>query len=239
MSRSGGGPFDTTQWSLVLAAGDADHPERATALETLCRDYWFPAYAFVRRRGWAAEDARDLTQGFFALVIEKNTLARARRDRGRFRSFLLTALRNYLANEWDRARARKRGGDRVPISVDAAEAERRMTEDVCATSDPQLVFEQRWARELLERSLRRLELEADGAGDGGRKRRLLGLLTDAGESYRQVADDLAVSESAVKVAVHRLRRRYGEVLREEVGRTVDRRDRVDDELRHLFACLDR
>lgn len=222
------------------AASDARHPQCREALGELCGTYWFPAYAFVRRRGFAADEALDLTQGFFSRLLEKGTLRSATRERGRFRSFLLASLRHFVINEWERGRAAKRGGGMVVSAVDAHEAERRLREVADESASPERSFERRWAMTVLEQAHGRLRAEVEQSAHPERARRLLGFLTGEAPStpYGQVATELDMSESAVKVAVHRLRRRYGVLLREEVARTVDRPDRVDDELRYLFSCLE-
>jgi len=241
-SSFGRGPrrFATTQWSVVLAAADRRSPRASEALEALCRAYWPPIYAYVRRSGYAREEAQDLTQGFFTQLLEKHRLAAARRERGRFRSFLLASVKNYLANERDRAHARKRGGGNVPLSLDFESAERQYALASSERTSPEKIFERRWASTLLERVLERLRTELEAAGHGERADRLVPFLTDPpeGVSYRQVATELGMSESAVKVAVHRMRRRYGALLREEVSEIVDGEDEIDREIRHLFAAVE-
>lgn len=232
--------FATTQWSRVLVAGDSQDPARHDALADLCQRYWFPVYAFLRRRGTPAEAAQDLTQGFFCHVLEKGTLKAADRGRGRFRSYLLGALKFYLADEHDRASAQKRGGAVTTVSLDLEAAEARYTPEPDRQDDPDHLFVRRWALEVLEQAHARLRAHLDKTGDPERSRRLAGFLTDSeNRRYREVAAELQMSESAVKVAVHRLRRRFGAVLREEVARTVADPSRVDDELRFLLAAISR
>jgi RNA polymerase sigma factor (sigma-70 family) len=230
--------FVTTHWSVVLTAGRADTPRARAAIETLCRTYWYPLYAYIRRRGYSPEDAQDLTQEFFARLLEKNALARVRREGGKFRSYLLTALNHFLVDEWKKARAQKRGAGRV-LSLDAEEAETRFGREPADRLTPERLFEQNWAVALLNLVYGRLRLEYDGGG----KTRLFEELKFclAGERsslpYSELAERLNLTESAVKVTVHRLRRRYRELLREEVAHTVASGDEIEDELRSLFRAL--
>lgn len=236
-SRKG---FSTTRWSLIVAAADSGHPDYRRALEDLCGSYWYPVYAFVRRRGRDRDEAEDLTQGFFAELLEKHTLKAADRERGRFRSFLLTALKFYLSKEQERTRAQKRGAGRSPIPLDADEAEKRYRLEPADRHTPETLFERRWALVVLERVLDRLRREVERSAHAERLR-LVECLTDEGSRgrYKQLGEELEMSEPAVKVAVHRLRQRFGELLREEVAQTVDGPKMVDDELRHLFAVIGR
>jgi RNA polymerase sigma-70 factor (ECF subfamily) len=235
----GGGRFLTTQWSMVLAAGDSLHPASSRALAELCERYWYPVYAFARRRGADADEAQDLVQGFFSHLLERKTLRSADPLRGRFRSFLLGAFKFYLADERARAGARKRGGGATVHSLDLEDAESRYRLEADEDTNPERSFERRWAVAVLAAAHQRLGAEAEASTNPERGRRLLGFLTDAGgDRYRMVAEDLGMSEAAVKVAVHRLRRRFGAILREEVARTVEDAARVDDELRFLFAALE-
>jgi RNA polymerase sigma-70 factor (ECF subfamily) len=235
----GRGRFLTTRWSLVLAAGDTQHPDSTEALATLCERYWYPVYAFARRRGRDADRAQDLVQGFFQHLLEKKTLGSADPDRGRFRSFLLGALKYYLADQAAHDAAQKRGGGATLHSLDLEDAESRYRLEADEDTNPERSFERRWALAVLAAAHQRLGAEAEASTNPERGRRLLGFLTDAGgDRYRMVAEDLGMSEAAVKVAVHRLRRRFGAILREEVARTVEDAARVDDELRFLFAALE-
>lgn len=237
-SPSDRGRFDTTRWSLVIAAADSRETGGRQALEELCRIYWPPVYGFIRRRGHAPDAAQDLTQGFFARVLEKRDLKHARRERGRFRSFLLTAVKFYMANEWDREQAIKRGGGRVPLSLDLSDAEQRYLPEPSHDETPERLFEKRWAVTLLERVLERLSVEMEQAGQGQRFRAFKPLLSEGiSVSYGELASELEMSESAVKVAVHRLRKRFGAMLREEVRQTLDDETKVDEELRHLFEVM--
>jgi len=234
------GRFAGTRWSLVLVAADSRNPDAAAALEELCRAYWYPVYAFLRRRGFDPEDAQDLTQGFFAELLEKRTLKAARKERGRFRSFLLAALKFHLSHERERAGALKRGGGVTPVRLDADTAEGRYLLEPAEPRTPETLFERRWALELLERALTRLRAESESSDHRERLLRLLECLDGAAPAprYKQLADELSMTESAVKVAVHRLRGRYRELLRDEVLQTVDDPGKIDDELRHLYSALD-
>jgi RNA polymerase sigma-70 factor (ECF subfamily) len=232
--------FTPTHWSVVLAAaGRADSTDARDALERLCRNYWLPIYAFVRRQGHNPHDAQDLTQEFFARLLEKNYLARADRDKGRFRSFLLASVKHFLANEWDKARAQKRGGGRLLISIDAAAAETSFGREPADLLSADKIFERRWALALLEQVLRRLREEYTRDGKEKQFEQLKGTLTEASRllPYAEIAARLATSEGAVKVAVHRLRQRYRELLRAEISDTVADAREIDDEIRNLFAAL--
>lgn len=229
------GVFATTRWSVVLAAGEGAE----IALEDLCRAYWRPVYGYVRRWGQSPDDARDLTQAFFGRFLEKNWVARARRDRGRFRTFLLAALKAFLADEHDRATALKRGGGNLLLSLDAGTAEQEYAAELVDNLTPDRVYEQRWAESVLQRVLSRLETEFDHGGKSGRFEVLKAFLVeDRGEvSYSDAAAKLGMTESAVKSGIHRMRCRYGELVREEIGQTVAQASEVDDEIRHLLDIL--
>jgi RNA polymerase sigma factor (sigma-70 family) len=233
--------FLTTQWSVVLAAGDASSKDSAEALATLCELYWYPLYAFVRRRGHDANAAQDLTQAFFARVIEKAYLRDATPTRGRFRSFLLGSLKHFLANEWDHARALKRGGGAVvlPLDVELGQGETRYRLEPADEETPERLFERQWALALLERVLARLRDESAQAGKSAQLDVLKPVLTGEpiDETYAQLGARLDMSEGAVKVAVHRLRRRMRALLQEEIARTVDDPGDVEDEIHHLFEVL--
>ena len=236
----GGRPvFVTTHWSLVLSAGGSDTTQAAQALEELCRVYWYPLYCYVRRRGHSPHDAQDLTQDFFARLLEANWVARADQSRGRFRTFLLTAMERFLANEWDKVRALKRGGGQRPLPLQLDTAETRFGAEPADTQSPEQVFERRWALTLLDEVLRRLEAEHQAEGKAGLFAALRPCLVGDRESlpYDQIARATALSEGAVKVAVHRLRQRYRELLRAEIAHTVASTDEVDAEMRHLFNVL--
>lgn len=236
---SGDDRFLTTHWSLVVAAGRHESPESADALLALCEAYWYPLYAFVRRQGYTADDAQDLTQGFFAALLEKNYLGDADPRRGRFRSFLLTAIKHYLSNQRDRARAKKRGGGKAIVSLDLGSAESRYRLEPADMITPELLFERRWAVTLLERVLDRLEDEYAAAGNGDLFQRLRDTLTDgkAATPYREIARQAGISEGAVKVAVHRLRKRYRRLLEDEIAQTVADRSEIEAEIQQLFTAL--
>ena len=231
--------FVTTHWSLVVSAGGNDTPHARNALEKLCRAYWFPIYAFVRRQGHGPHDAQDLTQEFFARLLEKNQLAGADRNRGRFRSFLLAALKHFLANEWDKTQAQKRGGGQILIPIDVATAETVCGIDPADTLTAEKIYERRWALTLLDQVLHRLRDEYARDGKENLFEQLKPTLTEASRSvrYADIAAQLGTSEGAVKVAVHRLRQRYREVLRAEIADTVASPGEVEDEIRNLFAAL--
>lgn len=233
------GDFETTHWSLVVAAGERGSSQADEALATLCDRYWQPLYAYVRRTGHSLHDAQDLTQQFFVKLLDKEYLRVADSQRGRFRSFLLASLKHFLANERKSQRAQKRGGNRHVVSWDFVAAESLLAAEPHDQMTPAMLFDRRWAVLLLETVLARLEAEFTERGKQESFQHLKPLL--AGDSdaqpYQQVADSLGSNEAAVKMAVHRLRRRYRELLREEIAQTVaDPRD-VDDELRQLFAIL--
>jgi RNA polymerase sigma-70 factor (ECF subfamily) len=235
------GRFQTTNWSLVLAARDEPSTVGREALEALCERYWYPLYACVRAWGHDPDASRDLTQGFFALLLEKDYLEEVRPEAGRFRSFLLSSLRHFLSHEREKERALKRGGGTTPISLDSDTAENRFANELADDLTPEEVFERRWALTVLDRALDRLRLELEARGEPERFDRLKQFLT--GErphpSYRDVAAELAMTEAAVKAAVHRLRRRLGRLLREEIGETVAKADEVDDEVRFLLRVVGR
>ncbi len=233
--------FVTTHWSVVLTAGRSDTTRAHAALEKLCQAYWFPLYAYVRRRGHSVEDAQDLTQAFFARVLERHWLARADQAKGRFRTFLLTAMERFLANEWDKVRALKRGGGQknIPIQLDTAET--RYGVEPADTRTPEQAFEYRWAVALLDEVVGQLEAEFDARDQAELFATLKPCLVGdrATQPYAQLAAKLGMEEGAVKVAVHRLRQRYRELLRAEIANTVDSPADVDAEMRHLFNVLAR
>ena len=232
--------FDTTQWTLVVAAGDSQHPDSRAALEDLCQSYWYPLYAYLRRRGYAREEAEDVVQGFFTQLLDKKYLKAADRERGRFRSFLLTSLKNFAANEWDRKKAKKRGGATTTLSLDFETAEGRYHLEPANEQTPEQVFDRGWAVTQLRQALERVGAESTGGESERRFELLKGYLTGDAQDvrYKDVADELDMSEGAVKVAVHRLRQRFGDVLRDEVARTLNDPADVDDEIRHLFAAFE-
>lgn len=231
--------FVTTHWSVVLAAGRGDSTRARAALEKLCRTYWYPLYAFVRRRGRSAHDAEDLVQGFFAICLEKNYLGAAEQAKGRFRSFLLLALKRFLANEWEKTRTLKRGGGQVSISLDSLTAEQRYALEPADRLSADKLFERRWALTLLDQVVTRLREEQAQAGKLDQFEQLKECLTavERGTPYATLATRLGMSEGAVKVTVHRLRQRYRELLEEEIANTVASPAEVEEERRHLLAAL--
>jgi len=231
--------FATTHWSVVLAAREPDAPQAAAAMAELCRTYWYPLYAFVRRKGHHPHDAQDLTQSFFARLLEKNYVAQADRERGRFRTYLLAALTHFLADEWDKARRLKRGGGREIISFDAASAEERYRLEPIDQLDAAKLYERRWVTTLFGKVLARLEEEFRDSGKGQLFDSLKSslLAEDTSISYAQLGAGLGLTEDAVKQAVRRMRRRYRELFREEIAQTVAGPGEVEDELKHLFAVL--
>lgn len=229
--------FHTTRWSVVLAAqGAGDRGRSAEALATLCRDYWYPLYAFVRRRGYSPHDAQDLTQSFFVTLLEDNATA-ADPSRGRFRSYLLGALKHFLANDWNRQRAAKRGGGRQIVAWDALEAESRYALEPSDGMDADLVYDRRWALEILARAMETIRSEFEGKGERETFEALKGSLNGEEPPRAELAERLGLSEGALKVAIHRLRQRFREALRAEVAQTVDAPGAIDEEMRHLVAVL--
>jgi RNA polymerase sigma-70 factor (ECF subfamily) len=238
-ARPGHRRFATTRWSQVMAAGQAQTTASREALASLCEAYWYPLYAYVRRWGHGPDEAQDLTQAFFARLLEKHYLREADPSRGRFRSFLLASLKHFLSNERDKASAVKRGGRATIVALEIETAEGMYQLEPPDADTPEKVFERRWALTLLQRTLARLR---DECAAGGRREvfaRLEGYLTGEQETvpYAQLAEELGMTEGAIKVAVHRLRRRFGALLRDEIGETVSDPRQVDDEVRELFRIL--
>jgi len=238
-TNSGGERFTTTHWSLVLAAGKTANPSAEVAMEKLCRSYWYPLYAFARRSGYGEEYAKDLTQGFFARLLQEKYLRQAQRERGRFRTFLLTAFKHFAADEWDRETALKRGGGREILSFDDETAEKRYHLEPVDEVTPDKLFDRRWAFATLEEAVRllRKEYQDTGRGDLFDKLQafLSGDLEDAG--YSEAAAQLSMSENTLKSHVRRLRQRNREILREVIANTVASPDQIDEELRDLSAAL--
>ena len=228
--------FDTTNWSVVLKAGSDDSVTAREALATLCAAYWYPVYALVRRYGHKAADAEDLTQDYFARFLEKGYARELLPNQGRFRSFILVSVRNFLHNERDRARAAKRGGGKACISLDAAAAEQRYSFEPVESSTPETLFERAWANTVVTRALARLEAEVANADGVERFAQLKPHLTgdEPATEYRKIAEAWGVGESAVRVAAHRLRKRFGRMLRDEIAATVADPADVGEELRHLL-----
>lgn len=246
MSESGAHSFLTTRWSVVRAAARGEHPtgtDVEAALASLCEGYWYPLYGYVRRQGHGADDARDLTQAFFARLVEKRDLDGAAPELGRFRAYLLAALKHFLANERERGRALKRGGGRAPLSIDAGEADSRYRFDRAElghAETPERAFEREWARAVLDRALEALRADYEARG----KRELfealegtLGGAAPADEDRAALAERLGTSEGALNVAAHRLRRAFRERLRSEIAGTLADPADVEDELRALFDAL--
>ena len=235
----GPGKFDTTHWSVVLAAGDSKSPQADDALEKLCRTCWYPLYAFVRRAGHGAHDAQDLTQGFFAYLLERHLVAKADPQAGRFRSFLLGSLKHFLAHENERATALKRGGGQPVLSLDHFDPEECYALEPSDAATPETIFNQRWARQQVENALSRLRAEYASSGRGP----LFDLLKDYvwGDknalSLAEIAGRLDLTEEAIKKSVQRLRQHFRDCLRAEIAQTVATPDQIDDELRHLRAAL--
>lgn len=233
--------FRTTHWSVVLRAGRTESNERTEALEELCRTYWYPIYGYIRGRGYSAEDAQDLAQAFFERLLEKNYLESVKVERGKFRSFLLASVNHFLSNEWDRARAQKRGGGRAIQSLDEQDAEGRYLEEAVEEQTPESLFERTWAETVLGAVLDRLRYECNAGRRSDRFEALKGFLVDdKGElSFAEAAVRLSDTEAAVKSFVRRLRVRYREMFREELAKTVEDPAQIEEELRHLVTILQR
>jgi RNA polymerase sigma-70 factor (ECF subfamily) len=238
----GAAQFGQTQWSVVLtAAGKRDLALAEQSLEKLCHVYWLPLYTYIRRHGESPHDAQDLTQEFFARLLDHDFLGSVDQTKGRFRSFLLAALKHFLANQRDRARAQKRGGGQTPLSLDFSDAETSIHFQPADPQTPEKAFEKRWALTLLEHSLARLRREYAERGKEDLFNNLKTTLTEGRGSvaYAVLAARLGISEASVKMAVHRLRQRYREVLRAEIAETVAQESEVEDELREVFRALSR
>ena len=231
--------FETTRWSLVIAAGSGDSSAARAALATLCETYWYPLYAYVRRRGTNADDARDLTQGFLTSLLERRDFEHLRQERGRFRAFLLASLQHFLANDAARRRTQKRGGDVMFVPLAFDDAEGRYLVEPAESTTPETLYERRWALTVIDRVLSELrrEWEADGRESefDELKSCLLGINPPGG--YAAIATRLGTSEGAVKTAVHRMRRKFQGALRKDIAETVSDPDDVDDEIRYLVRVL--
>lgn len=230
--------FLTTHWSVVLAAGERCSAESATALEQLCQAYWKPLFEYARRRESDIHAAEDLTQAFFARLLEKNDLARATPVRGRFRAFLLTAFKHFLSNEWDRARTQKRGGEQIIVPLEAAEIDGHSVIE-SNSQTPEVLYERQWAMTLLNRVMSRLEAEQQQLGKGLQFNLLKESLIRSADSMKSsaIARELGMTESATRMAASRLRRRYQELLRDEIAQTVSTEAEVDNEIRQLFRSF--
>lgn len=225
----------------MLAAGVRSSPDAAVALETLCSAYWYPLYAFVRREGYQRAEAQDLTQGFFAMLLDREDLRSVHPDKGRFRSFLLAALQHFLINEWQKARAQKRGGGKRVLSLDFDSAETKFEMQPAEPTTPESVFKRQWALTLLANVQAHLQSEMETDGRGALYEALKPhLVGDPDASrYAEVAEQLGMTEAAVKMAMSRLRKRHREILREEIAQTVASEEEIDDEIRELFDALRR
>jgi DNA-directed RNA polymerase specialized sigma24 family protein len=235
----GSASFKTTRWSVVVAAGDQLSPGSAKALGVLCQAYWYPLYAYVRRRGLAVVDAQDVTQEFFHRLIAKNYLGSVDRRKGSFRAFLLAAMNHLLSNEWDKARALKRGGGNQIVSLDLEEAEGRFVQEPAQLDSAEALFDRRWALTLLDRALGKLREEFADAENLPQFEVLKVFLSDvAGEGdYAGAGELLGMDAGRVAVAVHRMRVRYREIVRTEIAQTVNNEEELKAEMRHLLACL--
>jgi RNA polymerase sigma-70 factor (ECF subfamily) len=231
--------FVTTRWTVVLSAGRAPSPESQRALGQLCQAYWYPLYTYVRRQGHTKEDAEDLVQAFFTRFLEKNYLEGLRAEYGKFRAFLLAALKHFLANEWDKSRRQKRGGGALHLSLDWQDADSRYHLEPIDPSSPDRAYDRAWALALLEQVIRRLHNECAAAGKARLFAQAHGYLSVGTKDIRwaDAASALGMEEGAVRVAVHRLRARYRELLREEIGQTLNDPAQVAEELRSLQAAL--
>ena len=238
-SISGKRNFPTTHWTLVLNAGSPGLAQSRAALAALCESYWYPLYAFVRRRGYPREEARDLTQDFFLRILEGRYLDRADPGKGRFRSFLLKCFQYFLCDESDRARAQKRGGS-AALPFEIASAEERFEREPRDEETPERIYERRWAVSVLERAVNQLRREYEETGRGEHFEKLKGFLTGGSEQpYAALAQELRTSEGALKVSIHRLRKRYRELFRIEIAATVADPAEVESEVRFLVAALSR
>jgi RNA polymerase sigma factor (sigma-70 family) len=236
-SASTGHPgFATTRWSVVLTAG-ASTLAAEEALAALCGIYWYPLYAFVRRQGYSPHDAQDLTQGFFARLIAKNGLGGVTPERGRFRSWLLASMKHFLANEWDKSQAAKRGGGAPVVSFDEMTAEQRYAAEPVDSSSAEKLYDRCWALQLLDRILARLGGEFEAAGKRHVFDELKATLLGDAAPLAEIARRLGASEGAVKAASHRLRGRYRELLRAEIAETVPLASDIDEEIQHLFSSM--
>lgn len=238
-SDAGRGVFATTHWSIVLMAGGGADSQAASALESLCKNYWYPLYAYVRRRGRGPEEAADLTQSFFAHILEGDFLKRAQRDKGRFRNYLLGAMNHFMADEAARDSRQKRGGGREIISLDALDAEERYRLEPADTLDADRIYVRRWAMTVLDQALRRLEAELIISGKEKLFERLQGFLMGekGGGTYAAAGAELGMSEAAVKMSVTRLRSRCRELLRDTIAQTVTTPVEAEEEFRALIEAL--
>jgi RNA polymerase sigma factor (sigma-70 family) len=238
-SSAPGDIFATTHWTVVLAAGRRGTPQADRALEDLCRTYWYPLYAYVRRHGHTKENAEDLTQGFFASFLKRNYLEGVSSEKGKFRAFLLTAFKYFLANEWDRSRREKRGGGAAPLSLDWQDADSRYQIAPADQLSPDRLYDRAWATTLLEQVIARLreECAAEGKGELFEQLKPFLMMGKSDIPYAQAAGRLGLSEGTARVAVHRLRKRYRELLRQEVAQTLSELALVEEEMRALLDAF--
>ena len=235
----GGADFRSTHWSMVLLAGQSSSVEASAALEKLCRAYWHPLYAFVRRRGYSREEAQDLTQEFFSRLLEKKALAMVDRNKGKFRSYLLASMKHLLANEWNRNQFQKRGGGLTFVSLDELHAEERYSQDPADESAPDKLYDRRWAETIIDSVTLQLRDEFAAAGEAERFEALKVFLL-AGEepgTYAEMAARLGLTEGAVRTAIYRMRQRYGALFRAEIAQTVSSLSEMEEEIRHLLDVL--
>lgn len=228
--------FATTHWSVVRAINQENNALAVSALQELCQTYWYPLYTFVRRQGNDANAAADLTQAFFADLLQREDLRKVDPSFGKFRSFLLAALKHFISNEWDKSRALKRGGGKPSLSLDFGEADNRYRLEPSHDQTPELIFEKQWAKTLLERVSEILRSDYADRGKAHQFDKLKKFLAGKSneETLAQAAEQLSMSEVAVKVAVHRMRQKFGEILRAEIANTVATAEEIDSEIQHLF-----
>jgi RNA polymerase sigma-70 factor (ECF subfamily) len=230
--------FKTTQWTVLRLAADSRHPEQERAVETICRSYWLPVYSFVRRRGHGEAEAKDLTQEFFLRLVRDHTFGVADPERGRFRTFLIRALRNFLTNEWRHGRREKRGGGVELLPLDMAELEERYQRNLAVEDNPEKLYERKWAQAVVARVSARLEEEFKAAGRERQFAVMKGLLVELNEQpYGELAGQLDLTTAAFKVAVHRFRARFRELFREEIAALVDDPREVESEISHVISVL--
>ena len=231
--------FQATRWTMVLAAADANQATRAHhALSELCQAYWYPLYGYVRHKGYAVHEAEDLTQAFFAKLLKENMLAAAKPDRGRFRAFLLGTLKNFLINEWHRRTAQKRGGYERAIELDGLEADQRYRLEPSTPASPEKWFDRSWALAVVSQALAKLEKEYTSTGRGQIFEALKVVIgTNDEVSYAKLAEEMGITPEALRVAIHRIRKRYRQFLRDEIIQTVASPEEIDDEIRYLLTCL--
>lgn len=230
--------FATTSWSMVLEAADSDQENQTLALAELCQAYWFPLYAFVRRKGIGRSEAEDMTQAFFTELLEKNRLAHAEPSRGRFRSFLLASMNNFIAKQWRAEKTLKRGGGQTVLAIDYDDADQRYATMPVDDVTPEKIFELNWALSVLENTIERVRQQYQETGKGELFESLKGFLT-SGDAvpYEVLAEETGMKVGALKVAAHRLRQRYGQQLRLQIAKTIADPEQVDEELRLLFSAL--